>query len=205
MVPDRYASPTKGKVNMSLFSFWNEALKKYPDFSEFEEILATRRLECEPGWSLHSLMADAFGNTYVIEVGEMDNLITRQEQSVIALTNFYLYDYLQTLSRMVGSGLDRYSAILKKVTNFGNIASIDDGFEVLKSALQKGTVRSELTAVFDTEEPILYIALDADLSKIWKIDFLRETVSDYRGFDSPFFLDFSRTHEFSEKELFPKN
>lgn len=202
MVPVRNASQTAGKVDLSLFTFWEEALKTYPDFSKFEEILSTGRLKCESGWSLHSLMADAFGNTVIIEAGERDNLITRQEQTAIALTNFYVYDYLQTPSRMIGSGLDRYNNILNKIADIGAFSSIDDAFEVLETAFQKGEVRSELIAVFDPMEPFLYIAFDANLSKIWKVDFLHETVSDYRGFQSPFFLDFSQTHRFMETELF---
>jgi len=201
MVPNRYGSRTPGKTDLSLFSFWEDALKNLPDYSEFEEILSTRRLKCEAGWSLHSLMADAFGNTYILEAGEKDNLITRQEQSAIALTNFYLYDYLQIPPRKIGSGFERYNSILKKISEIGEIVNIDDAFDVLETALQTGEVRSELIAVFDASEPVLYIALDADLSKIWKVDFLNETVCDYRGFESPFFLDFSRTHQFSEKEL----
>ena len=201
MVPNRYGSRTQGKTDLSLFSFWEDALKNLPDYSEFEEILSTRRLKCEAGWSLHSLMADAFGNTYILEAGEKDNLITRQEQSAIALTNFYLYDYLQIPPRKIGSGFERYNSILKKISEIGEIANIDDAFDVLETALQTGEVRSELIAVFDASEPVLYIALDADLSKIWKVDFLNETVCDYRGFESPFFLDFSQTHQFSEKEL----
>ena len=201
MVPNRYASRTQGKTDLSLFSFWEDALKNLPDYSEFEEILSTRRLKCEAGWSLHSLMADAFGNTYILEAGEKDNLITRQEQSAIALTNFYLYDYLQIPPRKIGSGFERYNSILKKISEIGEIANIDDAFDVLETALQTGEVRSELIAVFNASEPVLYIALDADLSKIWKVDFLNETVCDYRGFESPFFLDFSQTHQFSEKEL----
>jgi len=203
MVPNRYASRTQGKTDLSLFSFWEDALKNLPDYSEFEEILSTRRLKCEAGWSLHSLMADAFGNTYILEAGEKDNLITRQEQSAIALTNFYLYDYLQIPPRKIGSGFERYNSILKKISEIGEIANIDDAFDVLETALQTGEVRSELIAVFNASEPVLYIALDADLSKIWKVDFLNETVCDYRGFESPFFLDFSQTHQFSEKELSP--
>ena len=203
MVPNRYASRTQGKTDLSLFSFWEDALKNLPDYSEFEEILSTRRLKCEAGWSLHSLMADAFGNTYILEAGEKDNLITRQEQSAIALTNFYLYEYLQIPPRKIGSGFERYNSILKKISEIGEIANIDDAFDVLETALQTGEVRSELIAVFNASEPVLYIALDADLSKIWKVDFLNETVCDYRGFESPFFLDFSRTHQFSEKELSP--
>ena len=201
MVPNRYGSRTQGKTDLSLFSFWEDALKNLPDYSEFEEILSTRRLKCEAGWSLHSLMADAFGNTYILEAGEKDNLITRQEQSAIALTNFYLYDYLQIPPRKIGSGFERYNSILKKISEIGEIANIDDAFDVLETALQTGEVRSELIAVFDTSEPVLYIALDADLSKIWKVDFLNETVCDYRGFESPFFLDFSQTHQFSDIEL----
>jgi len=201
MVPNRYASRTQGKTDLSLFSFWEDALKNLPDYSEFEEILSTRRLKCEAGWSLHSLMADAFGNTYILEAGEKDNLITRQEQSAIALTNFYLYDYLQIPPRKIGSGFERYNSILKKISEIGEIANIDDAFDVLETALQTGEVRSELIAVFDASEPVLYIALDADLSKIWKVDFLNETVCDYRGFESPFFLDFSQTHQFTDKEL----
>mgnify|MGYP007030595026 FL=1 len=203
MVPNRYASRTQGKTDLSLFSFWEDALKNLPDYSEFEEILSTRRLKCEAGWSLHSLMADAFGNTYILEAGEKDNLITRQEQSAIALTNFYLYEYLQIPPRKIGSGFERYNSILKKISEIGEIANIDDAFDVLETALQTGEVRSELIAVFNASEPVLYIALDADLSKIWKVDFLNETVCDYRGFESPFFLDFSQTHQFSEKELSP--
>ena len=202
MVPTRYASRTQGKTDLSLFSFWEDALKNWPDFSEFEQILSTRRLKCEAGWSLHSLMADAYGNTVILEAGEKDNLITRQEQSVIALTNFYLYDYLQIPPRKIGSGYDRYNSILRTIAEIGEVVNIDDGFTVLETALQTGEVRSELIAVFDTLEPVLYIALDADLSKIWKVDFLHETVTDYRGFDTPFFLDFSKTHQFSEKDLF---
>jgi len=201
MVPNQYASRTPGKTDLSLFSFWEDALKNLPDYSEFEEILSTRRLKCEGGWSLHSLMADAFGNTYILETGEKDNLITRQEQSAIALTNFYLYDYLQIPPRKIGSGFERYNSILNKIAEIGKITSIDDAFDVLETALQTGEVRSELTAVFDTSEPVLYIALDADLSKIWKVDFSNETVRDYRGFESPFFLDFSQTHQFTDKEL----
>ena len=201
MVPNRYASRTQGKTDLSLFSFWEDALKNLPDYSEFEEILSTRRLKCEAGWSLHSLMADAFGNTYILEAGEKDNLITRQEQSAIALTNFYLYDYLQIPPRKIGSGFERYNSILKKISEIGEIANIDDAFDVLETALQTGEVRSELIAVFNASEPVLYIALDADLSKIWKVDFLNETVCDYRGFESPFFLDFSQTHQFTDIEL----
>nr|HPM22199.1 hypothetical protein [Thermotogota bacterium] len=201
MVPNRYGSRTQGKTDLSLFSFWEDALKNLPDYSEFEEILSTRRLKCEAGWSLHSLMADAFGNTYILEAGEKDNLITRQEQSSIALTNFYLYEYLQIPPRKIGSGFERYNSILNKIAEIGKITNIDDAFDVLETALQTGEVRSELIAVFNASEPVLYIALDADLSKIWKVDFLNETVCDYRGFESPFFLDFSQTHQFSEKEL----
>lgn len=141
--------------------------------------------------SLHSLYADTCGDAMVVEVGPDENVITSIDGNFIVMTNFPLAEFENTPYETVyGAGSDRYKTAHRYLMENADAFDLDDGFTLLKSVVSRGTNGpTRCSMVFDPESNEVYIALEGNFDKIWKISLENETVETFRGFDSHVVMD----------------
>ncbi len=140
--------------------------------------------------SLHSLYADVNGDAMVVEVGPDDNVITRIDGNFIVMTNFPLAEFEDTSYEAVyGAGSDRYKTAYRYLMEQDTF-DLDSGFTLLKSAVSRGTNGpTRCSMVFDPGSNEVFVALEGNFDKIWKISLENETVETFRGFDKYYVID----------------
>ncbi len=141
--------------------------------------------------SLHSLYADMTGDAMVVEVGQKDNVITRMKGNFIVMTNFPIHEFADTdYEEVHGAGDDRYKAAYTYLLEHNNTFDVDDGFCVLKRAVnQSKSYPTRCSLVFDPENSDIYIALEGNFDKIWKVSLKNETIETYKGFIKYYVMD----------------
>ncbi|MBU7037421.1 MAG: hypothetical protein HXS52_05790 [Theionarchaea archaeon] len=134
--------------------------------------------------SLHSLYADAYGDAMIVEVGQGDNLSTRIEGDFIVMTNFPCAEFAgEPYETVYGAGSDRYKTACRYLRDHAGAFDLEDGFSLLKSVVSHGTNAStRCSMLFDPGNNDVYLTLEGDFDKIWKISLLNETVETVRGF-----------------------
>lgn len=141
--------------------------------------------------SLHSLYADMTGDAMVVEVGQEGNVITPMKGNFIVMTNFPNNECADTgYEEVYGAGDDRYKAAYAYLLEHNSTFDVDDGFAVLKRAVNTSEYYpTRCSLVFDPENNDVYVALEGNFDKIWKISLENETVETFKGFDTYFVMD----------------
>jgi hypothetical protein len=141
--------------------------------------------------SLHSLYADVYGDAMVVEVGQNDNAVTKIDNNFIVMTNFPINEFTDTWYQDVyGGGSDRYKTAYKYLIEHEDTFNLEDGFSLLKSAVSNGqNSGTRCSMVFDPENNDVYIILEGNFDKIWKLSLENETIETFRGFDQYYILD----------------
>jgi hypothetical protein len=135
--------------------------------------------------SLHSLYADAYGDAMVVEVGPDDTTITRIDGDFIVMTNFPLFQFTgEPYETVYGAGSDRYKTAYRYLRNHAKVFQLEDGFTLLKSVVNHSTdFPTCCSMIFDPGSSEVYIALEGNFDKVWKISLENETLETFRGFD----------------------
>lgn len=140
--------------------------------------------------SLHSLYADVYADAMVVEFGQKDNVITKIEGNFIVMTNFPINEVAdKPYETVYGAGSDRYKTAYAYLIEHRDTFDLDDGFYLLKSVVSQGMSATRCSMVFDPENNDIYIALEGNFDKIWKISLESETVETFKGFDEHFVMD----------------
>lgn len=130
--------------------------------------------------SSHTLIADPHGNAAILEVGEVENNVLPITGDFIVMTNFPNSDFLgKSYDQVAGTGADRYITAHEYIDQHLDSFDIDHAFEALKRTTQTNTLCS---MVFAPEENYVYVALNRDFDKLWKISITDRTMETYRGF-----------------------
>lgn len=85
--------PSCSENKVIAFDIFDEALRKTEKASEFFEILKNRTVEFPnnplfPGYGLHTLIADKYGDAFILEEGKDENIISKITNDFIIMTNF---------------------------------------------------------------------------------------------------------------------
>jgi len=148
------------------------------------EILGNARLLPVAGFYLHSLYADIHGQAAVIEAGVEKNHIFPIENGFVVMTNFYHHEVdPRALEDLEVEGIDEFERYLvaeemigEKMPDF----SWRDGFEVLAAVCVEPYTRSSV--IINPEDNIVYLSIESDFSRIWKLDLHEKTIETLEGF-----------------------
>lgn len=178
-------NPSCSENGVFAFDIFDESLRETEKASEFFEILNNRIVVFPsnplfPGFGLHTIIADKYGDAFIIEDGIDENIISKIKNDFIVMTNFPNGSFQElNYDKVHGCGADRYicahNYISKNINSFG----IDEAFEVLKRTSQEITLCS---IVFEPLKNEAYISLKSDFEKRWKISIVDKTIQSLDGF-----------------------
>jgi len=138
------------------------------------------------GLTLHDIFADTSGNAIVLEVGNPDPLITEIQNQFLVMTNFPNSDFEgQPYYEVTGVGTDRYKAAYEYIESNIEDFNYEDAFETLQRTVQSsGSFATQCSFVFDPLNLNIFIVIERNFDKIWKVDLENSTIETYSGFDS---------------------
>jgi len=139
--------------------------------------------------SLHSLYAD-MKEAMVVEVGQNNNEIIEMKRNFAVMTNFPVSEFAdKNYQEVHGAGDDRYKAAYTYLLEHEEF-DLDDGFALLERAVsQSEYYPTRCSLVFDPENTDIYVVLEGNFDKIWKISMENETVETFRGFNGYHVMD----------------
>lgn len=153
-------------------------------FSEMESYLDSIRLVQYDEIPLHLMLADARGEAVLVEPGEDGNrIVSLGDAPFIVMTNFssYLSSGLEH-TEVSGTGADRYMAAWEVLDSCSGNLDPEAALEVLKAALNRSEeFPTRASMVFDPVGSTVFIALEGDLERIWKVSLEKRTVSSITG------------------------
>jgi len=194
--------PSCSGNDVSAFDIFDESIRETKKASEFSEILNNRIIVFPsnplfPGFGLHSIIADKYGDAFIIEEGIDENITSKIMNDFIIMTNFPNGAFQElNYDKVYGCGADRYICAHKYISNNINSFGINEAFEVLKRTSQEITMCS---IVFEPLKNEAYISLKTDFEKKWKISIVEKTIQSLDGFLS------NNKIQFTNGEIFVKD
>lgn len=123
-----------------------------------------------PGLSVHNMISDRDGNTWVVEPGRGIIYSPAQESPYYLMTNFSLCD-LAAGGNVEGSGADRYKRANELLEKSGSL-NVTGAFKILKAVRQDGGEwRTAFSMVYTQKENTVYYCFDGDYENILKYSF----------------------------------
>lgn len=167
------------------FDTFDEALKKTGKASGFYDILNKRVISYPtnplyPDLGLHTIIADKTGDAFILEEGDVTNIISPIHNDFIIMTNFPNGDFKEAnYDKVYGIGADRYICAHEYIENNIHDFGINEAFEALRKTSQENTLCS---IVYEATKNEIYISFKKDLSKKWKISVTEKTIQSLDGF-----------------------
>lgn len=138
VIKDGVVHQATGKVPITTTSAIRMVLDKAATVDEAIKLLEQYDMNSSGETGYHFQIADASGDTAVIEYIDNEMHVLTKEEGHIAATNFVLYNDMNT-----GTGQDRYETIMKKQVETNGIMTEDEAMELLLSVPSQGTRESE--------------------------------------------------------------
>lgn len=180
-----------------------KSLYNFSTIDEINEFLQNKRV-MHTMVEHHTLFADKSGLAQVVEVGKDKNMITGMEDNFIIMTNFMNYFYADTYYKEISArGSDRYIAgydyMLENIDSF----DLEKGVEMLETMkCEEPGFYTLCSFLYEPETNSVYVAVDRDFDKLWKISIMEETAETFKGFESPMKIKIERGIKHSDlKEL----
>jgi hypothetical protein len=170
-----------------LWDLHNGVLTQFANISQVRDWLSTRTLIHYPDIPLHSLLADITGQAIVAEVGEQGNAITPIEGDFHVMTNFPVYQFAgKSYEEVEGSGSTRYKIAYQYLLEQAEHFDIEYGLALLQVAINTSAeYPTRCSMVFDPTTQEIYVALEGNFEKIWKVSLQDGTMETWKGFTEP--------------------
>jgi hypothetical protein len=154
-----------GKPVMGSLGIMREILDFAATVDEALEIMNTYRIEFGGGPAVHYLIADAGGNSAIVEYGSGKMHIIRNDSDWLGITNFLLEDAGSEPELMC----DRYNKISNKLTANSGVLSIKEGTQLLSDISQGDPMveGTQWSAIYDLSQVMLNVSIGMDYSD-WK-------------------------------------
>lgn len=138
VIKDGVVHQDTGKVPITTTSAIRMVLDKAATVDEAIELLEQYDMNSSGETGYHFQIADANGDTAVVEYIDNEMHVLTKEEGHIAATNFVLYNDMNK-----GTGQDRYASIMKKQKETNGIMTEQDAMDLLLSVPSQGTRESE--------------------------------------------------------------
>lgn len=179
-----------GENPMNFGTFYGNTIDNFTDVATVLDYLnsTNRRLVQTLDISLHSLVAGVNGQAAVVESGIDSNMITNIEDNFIVMTNFNNHRFWgREYYEVSGLGAFRYQTAYEYISSRVGNFSLEDAVETLNRSKQSsGGTRTRCSMVFDPVNGFIYIMLQRNFSRIYRISLSENTFETYSGFDNYF-------------------
>lgn len=138
VIKDGVVHQDTGKVPITTTSAIRMVLDKAATVDEAIKLLEQYDMNSSGETGYHFQIADASGDTAIVEYIDNEMHVLTKEEGHIAATNFVLYNDMNK-----GTGKDRYEAIMKKQKETNGIMTEQDALDLLLSVPSQGTRESE--------------------------------------------------------------
>jgi len=167
-----------------LYQLFMMALSECSSLAEVESIINSVELINLRDLTLHALIADASGNALIAEAGDDENLISMIDDNWIIMTNFKNADFTGLPPEdIVGVGDERYRRALAFIEDNYVGFGVTEAIETLQAAVNDDPVWStKASMVFDPADRVVYIGIDGDFHRIWKLSMDDRVLQTWLGF-----------------------
>ena len=173
VIKDGVVHQDTGKVPITTTSAIRMVLDKAATVDEAIKLLEQYDMNSSGETGYHFQIADANGDTAIVEYIDNEMHVLTKEEGHIAATNFVLYNDMNT-----GTGQDRYDAIMKKQKETNGIMTEQDAIDLLLSIPSQGTRESEeisggiptdtqWSCVYNLDDLTLQICTNRDTDRIY--------------------------------------
>lgn len=186
LIPEENPPATREKNQISTWIFHQMVLSRFEQMSQVLGFLNNKQVVQSFGTSMHNLVADRFGNAIVVETGENENQITSILDQHIVMTSIPNYRLKgKSFKEAEGIGAERFKVAHRYIKSNIEGFDIEKGIEVLKLAkYQSETFKTRCSMVFDPDKKEIFICLEGDFRKIWKVSMENQTIETHSGFAS---------------------
>jgi len=185
VLPRRATSGSDSDEELPVWDAFYDGLRASSSVENVIRWIGDRRLVQEPPLELHTLYADRGGDARIVECGIGGNTISEMSGSSLVMTNFRNGDFLSLgLDDIAGHGAERYRIAHRYLEERADAFDIDEGFELLRRAsMSTGDRPTRCSLVFDPKELEVYVALERDYERVWKVSLIERTIETHRGFE----------------------
>lgn len=170
LIKDDTTNQETDKLDMTTTSMIRYVLDKAKNVDEAIKLFENVDMHSSAGASYHFQVADASGDSAIIEYVNNELCITRKGEKPMALTNFIVSDE----NYGFGKGHDRYETITKALEESNSIMSKEEAMNVLKS-VSKDDYNKETDEGSSTQWSVVYnnsdlsfdIAVGGDFEKTY--------------------------------------
>lgn len=190
--PENTRPPEKTDTNIFTFELY-EAIANRKSAEEIKRMGQKFPIIDMPGITLHNLFADKSGQAFVTEAGNPDTIITEKEGNFIVMTNFSNGSMAgKSFRQAQGTGADRYIICHNYLKKHASDFSIEKGFELLSMCCNKDPeYPTRCSMIFDPQKSEVYIVMERDFLKIFKLSIEHGTIEPFKGYDKDFLLRLS--------------
>lgn len=173
VIKDGVVHQDTGKVPITTTSAIRMVLDKAATVDEAIKLLEKYDMNSSGETGYHFQIADANGDTAVIEYIDGEMHVLPKEEGYTAATNFVLYE-----DRNIGTGQDRFETIKKKQEETNGVMTEKDALDLLLSVPSQGTRESEeigggiptdtqWSCVYNLDNLTLQICTNRDTDRIY--------------------------------------
>jgi hypothetical protein len=169
-----------------IWEIYGESLKFFGSVQDVRVLLNKRRLIQGHGVTSHSMFADKHGDAMVVEAGHEGNKIVNKKDKFIVMTNFPNSDFVNVPFQQVeGIGSERYKAAYNYLLQNSDSFCVDSGMELLKNVVNRNPFfPTRCSFVFDPEQALVYLSLEGDFDKIWRVSIKKSIIETWKGFQT---------------------
>jgi hypothetical protein len=181
--PENLHPREKTGANQYTFELY-EAIGSCTYVKEIKRLAEERPLVDMPGITLHNLFADTKGRAIVTEAGKGDTAIVEKSGDYMVMTNFPIGSMAgRAPIETRGKGADRYIACHKYLERHASDFNIENGFALLSMCRNRDPqYPTACSMVCDPQNRDVYIVLQRDFSRIWKLSMDNHQIVTWRGF-----------------------
>jgi hypothetical protein len=186
LIPEGKPPAVRNKNHISTWMFHQMVSSRFEKVGQVEQFLQTRQVVQSIGTSMHNLVADRYGQAMVVEPGGNGHRISRIRNRYMVMSSFPYYQLIgKSYDEAEGDGADRFKIAHRYIKSNLEGFAVEKGMEVLKLARNtSGAYQTRCSMVFDPQKGEIYISLEANFDRIWKVDLKSQTIETHRGFSS---------------------
>ncbi|MCK5117106.1 MAG: hypothetical protein KAR44_10930 [Candidatus Aegiribacteria sp.] len=177
-------TPEPEPDQLYIYQLFNTAINDCSAVNELECLLDSLELINLYDLTLHALIADPSGNALIAEAGDGENLITGISGDWIVMTNFSNADFIHTPpEEIVGVGDERYRRALSYIEENYDSFGLPQAIGTLETAVNNHAEwGTKASMVFDPLEGIVYIGIDGDFQRLWRVSMGQGIIETWSGF-----------------------
>lgn len=174
----------RGKNCVHIMRLFEGVLEEQLDLADLKEYMNHNSIVNVPNYSVHSLIAGADQQAFIVEPGRGNIEISSLDREFMVLTNFSVLDHKgRNDADVQGLGSERYKKAYEIIAKNREEFDSELGLLVLKETAQReGDYPTQLSLLFVPEEKKVLFTLNADFDRVFEFSFLDGHIRGKTGF-----------------------